>query len=181
MKCRATIKSGPKKGKRCRRKIKKCKNALCGYHQTEELVNTKTVVVIDDTSLHNTFEVELDCMCVICLENNNPSESIALGCKHRFHLNCIVQIDGNCCSMCRSEIAGVPLYIATILKKNYDTDKKIKEMQMEHPVERPRNRRTRTRIRRIRTRTIIRESTSTRRTRNRHPISGRTRNRTGIQ
>nr|QBK89674.1 MAG: putative RING finger E3 ubiquitin ligase [Pithovirus LCPAC001] len=132
MKCRGIIKSGPKNGKKCRRKIKKHKHGLCGYHQkTKTSISNQNIIVINDTPpTRNTFEVSSDCACAICLENNSPSESINLGCKHRFHLNCIVQIDGNCCPMCRSKITGVPSYIATILKKNYDSNKKIKSMQI---------------------------------------------------
>ena len=56
---------------------------------------------------------------------------------------------------------------------------------MGHPVERPRTRRPRVRRTqfrrpRVRLRDII-ERSQTRHTRNRNPISGRTRNRTGIQ
>ncbi len=137
MECRGLINSGPKKGKVCRRKLKNKETELCGYHKSKHKVvvtepkNKKVTSKSKENKVIKNKLDTVDSICVICLENNSSSGSLVLGCKHRFHYICIVQIDGNCCPMCRAKIIGVPLYIRIILKKNYDNNNKIKELEEE--------------------------------------------------
>nr|QBK89519.1 MAG: putative RING finger E3 ubiquitin ligase [Pithovirus LCPAC001] len=180
MECRGIVKSGPKKGEVCGRRVVIGSRELCGYHRKkiqkykkikrprssevrgrhktsrsggvitntshigvlESISEIPKVIVIDDPHTKtlgssSSFTVLKDIIpCVICLENNHPNDSLVLGCKHQFHIDCIVQIRGNSCPMCRAKITSVPSYISTILKMNHDNDKKMKNMEEELRVHR---------------------------------------------